>query len=580
MSVLDSIHKKLDQLNSLSKGMPVSGNLNGGEGLLLEPGTEGMVGRKSFATDPYIEMSSSQGSYRAKFTRLSNRMLREASIRDSIISSVIRHRRTQIEAFCSIPNTRFDTGFTFVRRDCNEIGESDFQNITKLSSWLYHCGDVDQTPEDDKTTMATTFGMLCQDALTFGHIAIEKVYDGTGEGFQRFRHVPAESIFHATDNTPDEQAQKLTQANLQGLQIKREGKIAPDGNPIKYLQVVNGNEVASFSDKRLIFQVFQPPSFVDNNGYSTSLVEACILTITRHLQAENYNSLFFTHGFAARGLLHLKGNVSQQNLQMFRNHFNAVINGNNNSWRTPIIAGMDDVQWIPLAGNSREMEYIQYTDHLIRTICAQAQIDPTEIGFEYLSRGTQQSTLNSPNNEWKLTASQERGLNPLLRFFEDIVNHSLMPVINPKLAEMYMFKFIGLNSETKQQEITRLQAEMTVHSTLNDLLQQVKKDKLSKEVGADVPLNNIWWAMVKECMTIGEIREKFFDDKDASQREELQYIPSPMFMQWQQMKQQKVQMEQQMQQQQQQQKVDEQQNNMQGASLNMKAGPNPNPPVK
>ena len=118
MSIIDDLIKKVDDINS--------GMKTGGEGLQVEPGSSKMTGRKAFITDPYLEVSSSQGAYRAKFTRLSNRMLREASTRDTIVSAIIRHRRTQLESFCSIPHTRFDTGFCFVRRDGKECrrGES------------------------------------------------------------------------------------------------------------------------------------------------------------------------------------------------------------------------------------------------------------------------------------------------------------------------------------------------------------------------------------------------------------------------------------------------------------------------
>lgn len=556
MGIFDDFEKRLDELNKSLKednSQPSQGG--------------SLVGRKAFLSDPYLEITSSQGTYRQKFTRLSNRMLREAATRDTIIAAIIRHRRTQVESFCSIPNTRFDTGFTFVRRDGKELDEADHKNLDVLSSWMYFCGDVQQTPHDDKTTMATQIGMMAQDALTFGHVSIEKIRDKLG-GLQRFRHVPGESIFHATKLANQENVKATAMQNNVALPegYRQEGTISQE-NPkdeIQYLQVINSKEVAWFTDKTMTFKLYQPPSYVDNNGYSTSLVEACILAVTRHLQAENYNSLFFTHGFAARGLLHLKGNVSQTNLQMFRNQFNAVINGNNNSWRTPIIAGLDEVQWVPLAGTSRDMEYIQYTDHLIRTICAQAQIDPTEIGFEYLSRGTQQSTLNSPNNEWKLTASQERGLVPLLRFFEDLVNHDIIPELNPDFSKMYMFKFIGLQSETKQQEITRLQAEMSVHASLNDLLRQVKKDPLSSDLASDIPLNSLWWGLAKELLTVGELREKLLGDKGASQREELQYISSPMFMSYQQILNQKQAQAQQQQLAAQQQEAQEKQTQMSG----------------
>jgi hypothetical protein len=552
MSIFDKLEKKLDDMNSAMRVSDVD--------------SSSLVGRKAFLTDPYLEVSSSQGTWRAKFTRLSNRMLREAATRDTIMASILRHRRTQIEAFCNIPNTRFDTGFTFVRRDGRELDSADHSDIEKLSQWLYFCGEVAKTPLEDRSTMATQFGMMTQDVLTFGHAAIEKVRDKLG-GLQRIRHVPGESIFHATKSAPNEQIEATVNSYKQTLpkEYVPVGKVTPDtDNDVKYLQIINAKEVASFSDQTLTFKLFQPPSYVDNNGFSTSLVETCIIAITRHLQAENYNALFFTHGFAARGLLHLKGNVSQANLQMFRNQFNAAINGNNNSWRTPIVAGLDGVDWIPLAGTSRDMEYIQFTDHLIRTICSQAQIDPTEIGFEYLSRGTQQSTLNSPNNEWKLTASQERGLIPLLRFFEDLVNHDILPEISPDLANKYMFKFIGLQSETKQQEITRLQAEMSVHASLNDLRRQVKKEPLDKSTAAEIPLNALWWNTAKELLTVGELRELLLGDEGASKRPELQYIPSPTYLGYQQFLMSKDQAAQQQQQMEEQQKAQETQDKMNG----------------
>lgn len=572
MGILDSLDKKLDQLND---------TIRVGDG--ADGGGSKLIGRRAFLTDPYLEVASSAGSYRVRYTRLSTRMLRESAMRDSIVSSIIRHRRTQVEAHCAIPHTRFDTGFTFARRDGAELTSDDHDNLNILTHYMYYCGMQEQTPIDDRSTLGTELGMVVQDALTFGHVAIEKVRDKLG-GLQRFRHVPAESVFHANRRMTKKQHVELANAQMQGFEgmgISKEGEVTPDPIvPVRYLQVIDSREVANFSEETMIFKLFQPPSFMDNNGYSMSLVEACILSITRHLQAENYNALFFTHGFAARGLLHLKGNVSQQNLQMFRNQFNAVINGNTNSWRTPIIAGLDEVQWVPLAGTSRDMEYIQYTDHLIRTICAQAQIDPTEIGFDYLSRGTQQSTLNTPDNEWKLTASMERGLVPILRFIEDIVNHDIMPEMNKKLAGMYMFKFVGLDSENRQQEVTRLQAEMTVHCTMNDILQQVKKPKLEKEVGGDLPMNAIWWGMVKELLTVGELREKFMDDKGASEREELKYIPSQAFMAWQQALQAKKQQAKTNKQQDDAQKLEEKQTTMSGANAIPPEGPSATPPVK
>ena len=120
MGILDDFSKKISQMN---------------EDIIedSEPSDDPKapkIGRKALITDPFLQISSSQGMYRQKFTRLSNKMLRESATRDTIIASVIRHRRTQVEAFCNIPHTRFDTGFTFVRRDGVEVGTDDHENIS------------------------------------------------------------------------------------------------------------------------------------------------------------------------------------------------------------------------------------------------------------------------------------------------------------------------------------------------------------------------------------------------------------------------------------------------------------------
>ncbi|MHA1676317.1 MAG: hypothetical protein ACTSU6_03985, partial [Candidatus Njordarchaeales archaeon] len=84
-------------------------------------------------------------------------------------------------------------------------------------------------------------------------------------------------------------------------------------------------------------------------------------------------------------------------------------------------------------------------------------------------------------------------------------------------------------------EVALLQAEMTVHKSMNDLLLAARKPKIKHPVG-DLPMNQAFWALVEKNMTRGEIREEFFEDKGASKMKELQYIPEDAaFMGWQQM---------------------------------------------
>jgi len=269
-----------------------------------------------------------------------------------------------------------------------------------------------------------------------------------------------------------------------------------------------------------------------HNCYSP--LELAIINITTHLNVENYNSNFFTHGYAARGILHLQGTVTQSQLTAFRRQFYSTISGAQHAWRTPIISGLEGVEWVPMSGTAKEMEYINFNSHVMRSICSQFQIDPMELGLDYLVSASGKPAAGA-DNETKIELSRERGLRPLLMFFEDFINHNIIPAIDPTFTDKYEFKFLGYTSETPQTAIALQQAEMTVHSSMNDLLRQAKKEKLDV-AGADLPLNQAFWAVIEKNYTKGEIREIFFGDKDASKKRELQYIPGdPAYMGWQQL---------------------------------------------
>jgi hypothetical protein len=304
----------------------------------------------------------------------------------------------------------------------------------------------------------------------------------------------------------------------------------------KYIQTTYDNRtLAVFGDEDMVFKLFNPQNFADSQGYCFSPLELAIINITHHLNVENYNANFFTHGYAARGVLHLKGTVTQSQLAAFRRQFYNTISGSQHAWRTPVVAGLDEVNWVPMSGSAKEMEYINFNNHLLRAICAQFQIDPVEIGLDYLTSANGRSPVQQANNEYKINYSRERGLYPILMFIEDLINGDILPALDKNLSNKYKFVFTGYTDESPQTDIAQAQAEMTVHSTMNDLLCRAEKEKLDAEV-ADLPLNAAFWALVEKNYTRGEIREKFFGDKGAATRKELQYIPGdPMFMGWQQL---------------------------------------------
>lgn len=504
------------------------------------------IGRKSFIDDPYFEtMGVGQSvTYKFKMSRITNKTLKEVSLRDWLVSTIIQCRVDTGVRFARPEHSRHEMGFRIVKWDRNSpYSEDEKREIAAIEDFIYHCGRKEGTPADDRMLFGEFMKLIVRDALTFGHVAIEKVKTRAG-GLHRFRPLPAESVYLINKRVSKEQIEGMVNSHQKVISGPKSNNDPAQDQVVnevpldyyKYVQVSYDNRpINSFGDEDMIFKLFNPQNFADSNGYCYSPLELAIINVTNHMNVENYNANFFTHGYAARGVLHLKGTVTQSQLLNFRRQFYNTISGSQHAWRTPIVAGLDEVQWVPMSASAREMEYINFNNHIMRIICSQFQIDPVELGLDYLVSASGRAPMQQANNEYKIAYSRERGLYPLLMFIEDMINSDLLPAIDPEIAKKYRFAFTGYTDETPQSEIAQMQAEMSVWKSMNDLLVQAQKDKFD-EPAAALPLNQSFWALVEKNMTRGEIREKFFGDKGAAQRRELQYIPGdPAFLNWNQM---------------------------------------------
>ena len=501
------------------------------------------IGRKALLEDPYFDQVSQSVIYKHRASRLSNKTLHDVSIRDWLVSAIIQGRADTLLRLSRPQHDRFKMGFHVVKRNHNEdVSEEDLEEIANLEDFFYRCGRMDGVPADDHLVLGEFLKKTVRDALTFGHIAIEKIKTRRG-GLHRFRPVPAESVYLVNKKASKKQLETALKHGKKKYVPKSDNdpKANAEVNEVdleyyKYVQVSLDQTVLDiYGDEDMIFKLFNPQNFLDSMGYCYSPLELAIINVTNHLNTENYNANFFTHGYAARGVLHLKGSVTQSQLHAFRRQFYNNINGAQHSWKTPIIAGLDDISWVPMSGSAKDMEYINFNNHILRAICAQFQIDPIELGLDYLVSSTGRSPGQPATNAYKIEFSRERGLHPLIMFFEDVMNNDILPTLDKRLAEKYKFEFVGYEDETPQTLVAQLQAEMTVHSSMNDLLKAAQKETLDV-AGADVPLNQAFWALLERNYTRGEIREKFFGDEGASKRRELQYIPQdPAFLGWQQM---------------------------------------------
>jgi hypothetical protein len=179
-------------------------------------------------------------------------------------------------------------------------------------------------------------------------------------------------------------------------------------------------------------------------------------------------------------------------------------------------------------------------------------MSPEELpGYAHLSRGTNNQALSESNNEYQLEAHRDLGIRPLIKHFEDFVNECLLPLIDEGLAKVASMHLVGINAETAEKESIRLQQDMPVHMTFDEVLSKVEKTPIGKRWGGEFPLNASFQGILDKYMTVGQIMEHFFGVEGASKDPQFAYVRDPFWFQNVQLQQAQQQMQMQQQQMQQ-----------------------------
>jgi hypothetical protein len=116
--------------------------------------------------------------------------------------------------------------------------------------------------------------------------------------------------------------------------------------------------------------------------------------------------------------------------------------------------------------------------------CAVFLIDPAELNFD-LHGGVQQTPLFESSQEWKLKASRDRGLKPLLRFIAKLINEHIVS----KIDDHFVFDFVGLDELTDQEKHTLRTEQVSSYLTLNEVR---REDDLPDLEYGNVPMNPVY----------------------------------------------------------------------------------------
>lgn len=367
------------------------------------------------------------------------------------------------------------------QKRAKELEKQD-KEIEKIKAFIQHCGGDEQ----ESSAIGKRLGfhkfvhLITDDRMIYNYAAIERIPTKDRQSIASFHPVSSGTIRLVSKQSSDRYKKMLKE------QLAKEGKdYKDDGKDFIYVQVVRGRIVAAWTEDQLVFEPASPTVDPEDNGYAQGELEQLVQIVTAHLYAESHNRNFFTQGIGTKGILHIKGdNINRAQLEAFkRQWFNQVVN-TRNAFRPPIIGIADDVKWVELAQSNKDMEFDNWMHYLIRICCAVYQIDPAEINFDISKVST--GTLNESSNEQRIKASRDKGLKPLLDYIENIVNDEILRKWNPKLADKYEFKFVGLDAESRKEEIERLEKETKVWKTLNEA--RVEQGKEPIEDG-DLVLN-------------------------------------------------------------------------------------------
>jgi hypothetical protein len=529
------------------------------KGIMSAMNRQDTLKRLTFEEDPNLPHRYG-GLFFDKTALIPDRVLKRISIVDDLVATCVTIRSQQITPFGRPLLDKYSTGFriepdpTEFKHLSPEDKKDLLDRIKYATKQLITCGDTDDMRHEDAMSLSKYLYVSARSAVVFGRWATEIIYDldfrTKKKKFKCFRPSDTGTIYRAVPKAHG--IDKIRQEALRRLkEIKGwdKEKIDPDkfnNDEYTWVQVIEGTPVEAFtSDEMYVHDCF-PTTDIELNGYPLTPIDTAIAAITTHINITTTNKLYFQQGRSARGLIVIESDdVDPGTLADLKQQFVANINDAGKSGRIPVlrIGQGDHVTWQGIE-SARDMEFQYLYDTNCRVVMAAFQISPDEIpGYAHLSKGTNSQSLSESNNEYKLEAARDVGIRPLLAHFQDFLNNKILPLIDEKVAKLCNIKLYGLDALDPEKEDQRLQIEMELSLTYDDIMRLKEKDPIGKRWGGEYPLNQQILMIHDKFMTVGEQREHFLGIEGAAKDPRWDYVRDAFYFQHEQVIQAQQQME-------------------------------------
>lgn len=418
---------------------------------------------------------SVQGDFWERPSMLNFDSLRSMVDQTPVLNAVIMTRQRQVSRFCRVQESGEGPGFTVRHVDKDhQITGTEQESIKLLNRFVTNCGwefNARERKRLKRDNFSTFMAKLTRDTLTFDAMAIETE-------MKRDKKLGIDGLYAVDGGT----IRLCLEAGYQGR------------DEITSLQFVNGKIRALYTFDDLIYEVRNPRTDVRACGYGYSETEVLIRVVTGFLNAMTYNIKGFDSNAIPKGMLHLRGEYAANDIDAFKRYWNSMVKGINNAWSLPVMVSKDAdsaATFESFGEQFNEMYFAKWMSFLTSIICAIYGMSPSEINFDSFSGGNT-SPLGGSDTEAKLADSKDKGLRPLLAFYENTMTDYVLSAFGDK----FVFRFTGLDEEDQKdrQEMRKLIL------TVNEARAQQGQDAMPGPIG-DCPLNSSLISLYTQLIT-------------------------------------------------------------------------------
>jgi hypothetical protein len=476
-AVLKSVHALPEVISEKAMLLSMNQDLQKALAVQQRIETHKDVDPKSLLIDTFGVVSSIDA--KQSYSGMSYQTLNTMAAQCQPVAAIINTRLNQLASFARVPRSRYGMGFRVERLGVgSKMSAFDRNRAHKLEQFFLNCGEGPAAYKRDY--FEQFLKKTGRDTFRYDQVDFERVFTRGGK-LHEIVAVDAASIRIALRKYLDDTdaARDVTDRELaadRGPWGHTNTKVNVPLQHKAYLQVMHGQMVTEYTEDEMAFLIRWPRTDLRNFGYGYSETEMLIETVTAILYASEYNRRFFSSGSSPKGVLNVKGNMSPNSLDAFKKGWIAELTGLSGSWRTPIVAAENGLEFINMQQTNREMEFSKYMDFLIKIACAVFQIAPEEINFSSQSGAQGNGAVFESKGELKLKASRDKGLVPLLTSFENWMNREVMRY----LSDEFEFVFVGLDGMTEADQLELDEKRLKTSHTIDEIREQNGQEPLKK----------------------------------------------------------------------------------------------------